>query len=66
MLKTKNRTVCRLRIRTFKSGRRFIAGTVSKVYIRDAPHPNPEVVKQAEKVFAGMGIPKNAITFSVQ
>ena len=56
MLKTKNRAAARLRMRAFKSIRRFSAGTVSKVYIRDAPHPNPKVVKQAEKIFAGMGM----------
>ena len=56
MLKTKTRTASRLRMRAGKSGRRFMAGTVSPVYRRVVPHPDPKVVKQAEKIFAGMGM----------
>ena len=47
MLKTKRRTASRLRMRTWaragKTGRR-------------PPHSDPKVVKQAEKIFAGMGM----------
>ena len=55
MLKTKRRSACRLRIRTGKSGRRFRARVGAKT-CRRPPHPNPKVVKQAEKIFAGMGM----------
>ena len=58
MLKTKRRCASRLRMRTraVKSGRRFVVRAVSGDYRRDAPHPDPKVVKRAEKVFAGMGM----------
>ena len=55
MLKTKNRAAARLRMRTFKSGRRFRARAGPKTGHRP-PHPNPKVVKEAEKIFAGMGM----------
>ena len=53
MLKTKNRGASRLR--AAKPGRRFRAraGTITR---RAPPHPDPKVVRQAEKVFAGMGM----------
>ena len=56
MLKTKNRTAYRLRMRTGKSGRRFMVDAVSPVYRRATPHPDPKVVKRAEKIFSGMGM----------
>ena len=55
MLKTKNRAAARLRMRTGKSGRRFRAPVGAKTGRRPA-HPDPKVVKQAEKIFAGMGM----------
>ena len=55
MLKTKNRAAARLRMRAFKSGRRFRARVGVKTG-RRPPHPNPKVVKDAEKIFAGMGM----------
>ena len=54
MVKTKNRAASRLR--TFKSGRRLGVRAASKGYRRAAPHPDRTVVKQAEKIFAGMGM----------
>ena len=53
MLKTKNRAASRLR--AAKSGRRLRAraGTIAR---RTPPHPDPKVVRQAEKIFAGMGM----------
>ena len=58
MLKTKLRCVSRLRMRARvgKSGRRFVVRAVSGDYRRGAPHPDPKVVKRAEKIFAGMGM----------
>ena len=53
MLKTKNRGASRLR--AAKSGRRFRAQAGVKTG-RTPPHPDPKVVRQAEKVFAGMGM----------
>ena len=53
MLKTKNRGASRLR--AAKSGRRFRALVGMKTG-RTPPHPDPKVVRQAEKVFAGMGM----------
>ena len=53
MLKTKNRGASRLR--AAKSGRRFRARVGTKTG-RTPPHPDPKVVRQAEKVFAGMGM----------
>ena len=55
MLKTKNRAAARLRMRAFKSGRRIRARAGAKTG-RRPPHPNPKVVKAAEKIFAGMGM----------
>ena len=53
MLKTKNRAASRLR--TAKSGRRSPAraGMITRP---TPPHPDPKVVRQAEKIFAGMGM----------
>ncbi len=60
MLKTKNRTASRLRIAEYR--RRRIVGADGKTRRRATPHPNPKVVKQAEKIFAGMGMtPAEAI-----
>ena len=56
MLKTKRRYALRLRLRTGKSGRHFAVRAVSGDYRRAAPHPDPKVVRDAEKVFAGMGM----------
>ena len=53
MLKTKNRGASRLR--AAKPGRRFRARVGMKTG-RTPPHPDPKVVRQAEKVFAGMGM----------
>lgn len=55
MLKTKRHSASRLRMRTAKSVRRFGARAGVKTR-RRPPHPDPKVVKQAEKVFAGMGM----------
>ena len=55
MLKTKNRAAARLRMRAFKSGRRFRARAGATTGHRP-PHPNPKVVKEAERIFAGMGM----------
>ena len=55
MIKTKRRSASRLRMRTGKSGRRFRARAGTKTGRRPA-HPDPKVVKQAEKIFAGMGM----------
>ena len=54
MLKTKRCSASRLRMRTAKSGRRF--GAIAPSKTRRPPHPDPKVVKQAEKIFAGMGM----------
>ena len=60
MLKTKSRYVSRLR--RAQSGRRLIVKAAGKTRRRATPHPNPKVVKQAEKIFAGMGMtPAEAI-----
>ena len=60
MLNTKSRSVSRLR--RAQSGRRFSALSSTKTRRRATPHPNPKVVKQAEKIFAGMGMtPAEAI-----
>ena len=60
MLNTKSRSVSRLR--RAQSGRRFSALAGTKTRRRATPHPNPKVVKQAEKIFAGMGMtPAEAI-----
>ena len=56
MLKTKNRAAARLRMRAAKSGRRFVSKAVAGERRRATPHPDPKVVKQAEKIFAGMGM----------
>lgn len=56
MVKTKRRSASRLRMRTGKSGRRFVVRAVAGYYRRAAPHPDPKVVRQAEKIFAGMGM----------
>ena len=57
MLKTKGRSVSRLGMRTRvgKTGRRFRVRCGAKGRGRP-PHPDPKVVRQAEKVFAGMGM----------
>ena len=55
MLKTKTRAASRLRMRMAKSGRRFRARVGAKTGRRPA-HPDPKVVKQAERIFAGMGM----------
>ena len=54
MLKTKNRAASRLR--TAKSGRRSRAPAGMKTRRRTPPHPDPKVVRQAEKIFAAMGM----------
>ena len=53
MLKTKNRAASRLR--TAKSGLRSRARAGMKPR-PTPPHPDPKVVRQAEKIFAGMGM----------
>ena len=53
MLKTKNRAASRLR--TAKSGRRSPA-RARMITRRAPPHPDPKVVRQAEKIFAAMGM----------
>ncbi len=60
MLNTKSCSLSRLR--RAQSGRRLIVKAAGKTSRRAAPHPNPKVVKQAEKIFAGMGMtPAEAI-----
>ena len=54
MLKTKNRAASRLR--TAKSGHRSRARAGMKTRRPTPPHPNPQVVRQAEKIFAAMGM----------
>ena len=54
MLKTKRRSASRLRMRMGKSGRRF--GAIAPSQTRRPPHPDPKVVKQAEMIFAWMGM----------
>ena len=54
MLKTKNRAASRLR--TAKSGRRSRAPAGMKTRRRTPPHPDPKVVRRAEKIFAAMGM----------
>ena len=51
MFKAKSRTVSR----RWRAGRRFSAPAGTKAR-RAAPHPDRKVVKQAEKIFAGMGL----------
>ena len=53
MLKTKNRAASRLR--TAKPGRPSPAPAGTKTR-RTPAHPDPDVVKQAEKIFAAMGM----------
>ena len=52
MLKTKNRIASRLQMRTAKSGRRFVVGTVSKVYSLPAPHPDPKMAGTVSGVYS--------------
>ena len=60
MLNTKSRSVAQRR--RAQSGRRLIVKVAGKPRRRATPHPNPKVVKQAEKIFAGMGMtPAEAI-----
>lgn len=54
MLKTQNRAASLLR--TAQSGRRHIVRAVPGNCRRKPPHHDPKVVKQAEKIFAGMGM----------
>ena len=51
MFKTKSRSVSR----RWRAGRRFSAAAGTKTR-RSAAHPDRKVVKQAEKIFAGMGM----------
>ena len=53
MVKSKSRIVSRRR--RARSGRRLRAPVGAKVGGRP-PHPDPKVVREAEKVFAGMGM----------